>query len=167
MNLEEFTSKVTISFSRTQLHGLGNLRSWNSVVGDIKMQSWLCSGHTDDKNQFSHLTRRRVSTSGVAAMRNKTRKLIHFKCIITGCTKCCWVPDVTQRTWCDSAYPTAWHWWAGVPSAVYSTPTKHKFSRLPPRSSWELRSSWLEGSFFEDKGDGERSWPVTFNSLRG
>jgi hypothetical protein len=151
----------------TQLHGVSKLRSWNSVVGDVKMQSWLCSGHTDDENPFSHLTRRRVSTSGVAAMRNKTRKLIHFKCIITGCTKCCWVPDVTRRTWCDSACPTAWHWWAGVPSALYSIPDKHKFSRLPPRSSWELRSSGLEDSFFDSKEDGGTKLASHFNSLRG
>jgi hypothetical protein len=90
-----------------------------------------------------HITRRRVLTSGVAAMRNKTRKLIHFKSIITGRTKCCWVPDVTRRTCCDNACPTTWSWWSAVPTALCSTPGKDKkffFPSRGPDQPWGPRS---------------------------
>ena len=95
-------------------------------------------------------------------MRNKTRKLIHFKCIITGCTKCCWVPDMTRRTWHDSACSTAWHWWAGVPTALCSTPAKHNYFCVVSASRREVAENCvlvgLWGSFLDGQEDGERSW---------
>jgi hypothetical protein len=158
---------MTITFSsRTQLHGVTNLSSWNSVVGNIAMQSRLCSSQLTT-SQFCRATRRRVLTSGVAAVRNKTRKLIHFKCIITGRTKCCWVPDVTRRT-CDNACPTTWHWWQ-----------RHRLhcvrhqgnTRLPlffpargPNQPWDPRSVLYGGERFPLRTGNEADQPPSTTS---